>query len=110
MAHHRHQMNTITSLNSLSSADLVARTSSPSVAEDQLTERQAFDRFVGTTFYSQMLAAMQKTVGKPAYFHGGQAEEMFRSQLNQVLAEKLAESTPDKFSGPMFELFSLNRS
>jgi hypothetical protein len=106
-------MNTISSLNSLSSADLVARTSAPADAadaEDQLTERQAFDRFVGTTFYSQMLAAMQKTVGKPAYFHGGQAEEMFRSQLNQVLAEKLAESTPNQFSGPMFELFSLNRS
>jgi flagellar protein FlgJ len=100
----------ITSLNSLSSAELTARASTPNVSEDQLTERQAFDRFIGTTFYGQMLAAMQKTVGKPAYFHGGQAEEMFRSQLNQVLAEKLAETTADQLTGPMFELFSLNRS
>ena len=102
--------NMISPLNSHSATELAARSNAPNISEDQLTERQAFDRFIGTTFYGQMLAAMQKTVGKPAYFHGGQAEEMFRSQLNQVLAEKLAESTPDQFSGPMFELFSLNRS
>ena len=71
--------------------------------------REAFDRFVGGTFYRQMLGAMQKTVNKPAYFHGGQAEEMFRGQLNEILADKMAEATADQFTGPMFELFQLSR-
>lgn len=75
----------------------------------ELATREAFDKFVGGTFYGQMLGAMQKTIGKPAYFHGGQAEEVFRSQLNQILADKMAETSADKFTGPMFELFSLNR-
>jgi Rod binding domain-containing protein len=82
-------------------------------APSQLPEkelRQAFDSFVGETFYSQMLGAMRKTVGKPAYFHGGRAEEVFRNQLDQVLAEKLSEATAEQFTGPMFELFSLQRS
>lgn len=98
------------SFNTLSPAQLATSASRPEVAEESLTEREAFDRFVGGTFYSQMLGAMQKSVGKPAYFHGGRAEEVFQSQLNQVLSEKLAEATANQFTGPMFELFSLSRS
>lgn len=71
--------------------------------------RTAFDQFVGQTFYSQMLAAMRQTVGEPAYFHGGRAEKAFQGQLDQILSEKLAESTSDRFTGPMFELFMLAR-
>jgi hypothetical protein len=56
-----------------------------------------------------MLGAMQKTVGKPVYFHGGQAEEIFRGQLTQVLADKMAEATADQFTGPMYELFMNGR-
>lgn len=65
--------------------------------------RTAFGSFVGETFYGQMLKSMRSTVGKPAYFHGGQAEETFRSQLDQQLAQELAEQTGDRFAGPMFE-------
>ena len=72
--------------------------------------REAFDDFVGQTFYSQMLSAMRKTVDKPAYFHGGQAEEVFQSQLDQTLSERLADATAEQFTGPMFELFNLPRS
>jgi peptidoglycan hydrolase FlgJ len=71
--------------------------------------RKAFEDFVGQTFYSQMLSAMRKTVGKPAYFHGGQAEEIFRGQLDQVLSEKLSDATADQFAGPMYDLFALSR-
>ncbi len=71
--------------------------------------RDAFDSFVGQTFFGQMLSAMRKTLGKPAYFHGGRAEEIFQQQLDQVLGEKLADASADKFSGPMFELFVLDR-
>ena len=71
--------------------------------------RKAFDAFVGETLFAQALKSMRKTVDKPAYFHGGQAEEIFQQQLDQVLAEKLSHSSGDKVSGPMFELFTLQR-
>ncbi len=69
--------------------------------------RETFDQFLGEVFFGQMLKAMRKTVGKPAYFHGGRAEEIFTQQLDQVLAEKLAETSASSFSGPMFELFQM---
>ncbi|HWB07708.1 MAG TPA: rod-binding protein [Pirellulales bacterium] len=71
--------------------------------------REAFDQFVGETFYGQMLGSMRKTVGKPAYFHGGRAEEVFQGQLDQVVAEQMAKANANSFTGPMFELFSLQR-
>src|SRR4029079_16116420 len=71
--------------------------------------KETFNDFVGETFYGQMLAAMRKTVHKTPYFHGGRPEEVFQGQLDQTLAERLAESTADRFSGPMFELFSMQR-
>jgi peptidoglycan hydrolase FlgJ len=71
--------------------------------------RKAFDSFVGQTFFGQMLKSMRKTVGKPAYFYGGRTEEIFQQQLDQVMAKKMSESSADQFSGPMFELFTLQR-
>jgi hypothetical protein len=71
--------------------------------------RKAFDSFVGQTFYGQMLETMEKTASKPAYMYGGRTEEVFRGRLNQVMAEKLSDASADKFTGPMFELFSLQR-
>ena len=71
--------------------------------------REAFTSFVGQAFFGQMLSAMRKTVGKPAYFHGGRTEEIFQQQLDQVLGEKLAEASGDQFAEPMFELFMMDR-
>jgi len=71
--------------------------------------REAFDQFVGETFYGQMLSSMRKTLGKPAYFHGGRAEEIFQGQLDQVVAEQMAKANAQSLTGPMFELFSLQR-
>ena len=71
--------------------------------------RKAFDDFVGETFFGQLLHSMRKTVGKPAYFNGGRAEEIFQQQLDQVLAKNMSESSADKFTGPMFDLFTLQR-
>jgi peptidoglycan hydrolase FlgJ len=80
-----------------------------SAKKDRQELREAFDDFVGQTFYSQMLSAMRKTVDKPAYFHGGHAEEAFQAQLDQTLAETLADATAEQFTGPMFDLFTLPR-
>ncbi|MGA2066442.1 MAG: rod-binding protein [Thermoguttaceae bacterium] len=70
---------------------------------------QAFNAFVGETFFSQMLKALRQTVGKPAYFGGGRAEEIFTQQLDQVMAQKLAQSGDSKLTGPMYNLFELQR-
>ncbi len=72
--------------------------------------REAFQSFVGETLFGQMLKAARKTQNKPAYFHGGRAEEMFQQQLDQVLAEKIAKTDGGKFSDAMFELFTMKRS
>ena len=77
---------------------------------DQSPElRKAFDSFVGQTFFGQMLQSMRKSVGKTAYFNGGRAEEIFQQQLDSVMAEKMSSASADQFSGPMFELFNLQR-
>jgi Rod binding domain-containing protein len=65
--------------------------------------KQAYADFVGKTFFGQMLKAMRSTVGKPAYFHGGQAEEMFRSQLDQQLADGMTAASASQIADPMFE-------
>lgn len=98
-------MNTVANLPLL--APTAAAPPSPRLASPKL--REAFDQFVGETFYGQMLSSMRKTLGKPAYFHGGRAEEVFQGQLDQVLGEQLAKASADSFTGPMFELFSLQR-
>lgn len=71
--------------------------------------RKAFQDFVGQTLYGQMLSAMRKTVGPPAYFHGGRAEEVFQAQLDQVLAEKLSDASAATLAEPMYQLFTLPR-
>jgi hypothetical protein len=72
--------------------------------------REAFTQFVGETFYGQMIKAMRSTVGKPAYFDGGRAEEVFRGQLDQALAEHMTEASADRFTEPMFRHQFPNRA
>ena len=88
-----------------SSAREVAADRRMPAGEDPL--REAFDQFVGQTFYGHLLASMRKTVGKPAYFHGGRAEEIFQQQLDQVLAEQLTSASAEELTGPMYDLFML---
>jgi Rod binding domain-containing protein len=82
-----------------------ARPAGPSADDRQL--RETFDSFVGGTFYGQMLKALRSTEKPPAYFHGGQAEEIFRDHLDQVLAERMSQATARELTGPMFDLFQL---
>lgn len=64
--------------------------------------KQAYTDFVGKTFFGQMLKSMRSTVDKPAYFHGGQAEEVFRSQLDQHIVDHMSEASADQIAEPMF--------
>lgn len=79
----------------------------PPAAKDEL--ETAFTQFVGQTLFGTMLKAMRSTVGEPAYFHGGRAEEIFQGQLDEQIVADLTESTADSYASPMFELFELQR-
>jgi Rod binding domain-containing protein len=65
--------------------------------------REKFTQFVGEAFFGQMLKSMRSTVGKPAYFYGGHAEEVFQGQLDQTMTEHLTKASASKFAEPMFE-------
>ena len=78
--------------------------------EDTTELREAFDTFVGETFYGTLLKSLRKSTDKPAYFHGGRAEEVFQGQLDQTLVQELAKVNADQLTGPMFDLFNLSRS
>lgn len=94
----------------IQAASAVEDADSPETAEAKAGElEEAFHQFVGQTLFGSMLKSMRSTVGKPAYFHGGQTEEIFQSQLDEALTEELTKSSADKFAGPMFELFQLQR-
>jgi peptidoglycan hydrolase FlgJ len=89
-------------------ASAIKTPAAPPSAQDAQV-RKAFDSFVGETFFGQMLKAMRQTQTKPAYFYGGRTEEIFQQQLDQVLAGKLSRTSADKLTGPMFDLFSMQR-
>ncbi len=71
--------------------------------------KEAFSDFVGQTLFSEMIKAARETQQKPAYFHGGRAEEIFQGQLDQVLSEELSDSSAESIADPMYELFMLKR-
>lgn len=71
--------------------------------------REAFTEFVGQTLFGSMLASMRKSVGKPAYMHGGRMEEVFQQQLDNSIVEELTEASADTIADPMYELFQMRR-
>jgi peptidoglycan hydrolase FlgJ len=66
--------------------------------------QDAYREFVGKTFFGEMLKSMRGTLDKPAYFHGGQAEVVFRAQPDQHLADHMTEASAEQFADPMFRL------
>jgi flagellar protein FlgJ len=72
--------------------------------------RQTFNQFVGQTFFGELIKQMRASVGKPTFFHGGFGEDVFQSQLDQVLVERISESSAESFSEPMYRLLMTPRS
>lgn len=70
---------------------------------------EKFTQFVGQTLFGSMLASLRKTLGKPAYMHGGRTEEVFQKQLDQVIVEDLTEASADSIASPMFDLFKMQK-
>ncbi len=72
--------------------------------------KEAFQDFVGQTFFSEMMKALRSTQDEAAYMNGGRAEKVFRGQLDQVLTEELSEASAEKIAEPMYDLFMGKRS
>ncbi|MCH9656253.1 MAG: rod-binding protein [Planctomycetes bacterium] len=88
-------------------SDVAKAPSQLNQARKESTElKEAFQKFVAGTFYKQMFKAMREGQNKPAYFHGGQAEEMFQSQLDQQISEDLATREGGGLADTLFSAFS----
>lgn len=81
----------------------------PPGGKDTPDVREAFTDFVGQTFFGELLKQMRATVDKPAYFHGGLGEDVFQSQLDQLLVERISDAAGPTFSEPMYELLMARR-
>lgn len=100
-------MNAIDSMTSstTSASQLVASQKADKKPGD-MTAKEAFQDFVAGTFFQQMLKSLRSTQEKPAYFHGGHAEEMFQSQLDQQVSQDLAKSHGGPFVDQLYKAFS----
>lgn len=94
-------------LTALQSATDSSLTSGPGGQGDL---KDAFQDFVGQTFFGEMIKAFRTTQQPSKYFHGGRAEEIFQGQFDQVLSETLSDSSAEQIANPMYELFMLKRS
>lgn len=74
-----------------------------------LEVRAKFQEFTAGTFYKTMLKALRSAQHKPAYLHGGQAEDIFQSHLDDRLSNQLADQLGDQFSGPLFSAYTRNK-
>ncbi len=72
--------------------------------------KEAFSDFVGQTFFGELMKQMRSTLDKPAFFHGGMGEEVFQSQLDQIVVERIAKSSANSVSDPMYRLLMAPRS
>ncbi|GIW98952.1 MAG: hypothetical protein KatS3mg111_2285 [Pirellulaceae bacterium] len=77
--------------------------------EDSDPLREAFQDFVGQTFFGQLIKSLRSTEDGAKYLDGGQTERIFRSQLDQTLAAELSKNSAAQIADPMFELFQLGR-
>ncbi|MCC7422346.1 MAG: rod-binding protein [Planctomycetaceae bacterium] len=89
---------------SILDADKALKTKTPG---DKAT-RDAFQEFVAGTFFQQMFKSLRETQEKPKYFNGGQAEEIFQSQLDQQLSTDLARKHGGALAGSLYDPFVQN--
>ncbi len=86
-------------------AALASLSSSAASTKPSSELKPTFQKAVAGMLFGQMMKAMRSTVGKPAYIHGGQAEEIFQSQLDQTFVEQLAEDNGGAFIGDLYAQF-----
>jgi len=82
----------------------------PTNGRDTPEMHKAFTDFVGQTFFGELVKQMRATVDKPAFFHGGMGEDIFQTQLDQIMVERMSDVTAATFSDPMYQLMMAPRS
>ena len=85
----------------------ITAAASTSVAERDAELRSTFQQAVAGMLFGQMLKSLRSTAGKPAYIHGGQAEEMFQSQLDQHLVEQLSQTSGSPYVEELYRQFRI---
>ena len=78
----------------------------PPAQPPDLSTREAFDGFVAGTFYREMLKGLRSGAGENPYFGGGQADKVFKAQLDGELADVLASSRGDTFTEDLYAAFA----
>lgn len=78
----------------------------PDAASRESEVKKVFREFAAGTFYREMLGALRKGTGKPAYFHGGYAEDVFRAEMDHHIADDLAARHGESFAGPLYDNFA----
>ncbi len=81
----------------------------PRAGHDTPELREAFTDFVGQTFFGELMKQMRATLDKPAFFHGGMGEDIFQSQLDQIMVERMSDTTGSTFADPMYQLMLARR-
>jgi len=70
--------------------------------DDNKELRDAVAMMFGQVFFGQMMKSMRSTLEGPAYIHGGSAEEIFQSQLDQVIGERMANAQGGQMSESIY--------
>lgn len=86
-----------------SAAAAAARQPGRSESDDAL--EAVFQESVGGIFFGQLVKSLRATQGKPAYLHGGRAEELFQGQLDQEVVKKLSTEKSGPFIHELFQQF-----
>src|SRR3569623_3576163 len=85
-------------LQSLSASD-----DKPAPTAAELEVRAKFQEFVSGTFYKQMLKSMRSSQKKPAYFHGGQAEDIYQSQMDEIVTDDFAKNHGNNIADSLYD-------
>ena len=84
----------------------VFRASAPVDRSAEAKLKETFQDFAAGTVFKQMLKSLRSMHDKPAYFHGGAAEETFRTLMDERVAEDLARSHGASIAEPLFHSFA----
>jgi len=68
--------------------------------------RRHVDELVGMTFYGTLLKTMRNSALKGPYGHGGRGEEVFRGQLDMLLAQRMGGARRFELNEAIFQRLS----
>lgn len=96
-------MSSISAITSATPAQQLVPPGAAGPADDPL--QKTFQQAIAGLLFGELVKSLRSTVGEPAYLHGGQAERMFQSQMDQYLVEDLAEQSGAGLVGDLYRQF-----